>query len=125
MSLGLAAAGVIRRRPRPRRRGRGALAPEQVERNLAIMESFIEAYCREHHGRGRGQLCPECAELLVYARGRLERCPYDPKPACKDCPTHCYKPDKRALVREVMRSSGLYFVKRGRLDWLVRYFLAG
>jgi len=26
-------------------------------------------------------------------------------------------------MREIMRFSGLYFVRRGRLDWLVKYFL--
>jgi hypothetical protein len=62
-------------------------------------------------------------ELLDYARGRLENCPYDPKPRCRDCATHCYSRKYRERVREVMRFSSMYFVKRGRLDWLVRYFL--
>ena len=32
-------------------------------------------------------------------------------------------PEYRAKIKEVMRFSGIYFVKRGRLDWLVRYFM--
>ncbi|MFH1998920.1 MAG: nitrous oxide-stimulated promoter family protein [Planctomycetota bacterium] len=41
----------------------------------------------------------------------------------KACDTHCYKPAYRAKIKEVMRYSGIHFIKRGRLDWLVRYFL--
>lgn len=93
-----------------------------------ILSRFIEVYCRGHHfrnkGKGdRGRLCVECNDLLDYALHKLERCPYDPKPKCKACETHCYKPAYREKIREVMRYSGIHFVKRGRLDWLIRYFL--
>jgi len=30
----------------------------------------------------------------------------------------------RQRIKEVMKYSGKYYVKRGRLDWLVKYFLA-
>jgi hypothetical protein len=46
----------------------------------------------------------------------------DPKPKCKDCPVHCYKSEYRRRIKEVMRFSGIYFVKRGRVDWLIKYF---
>jgi len=45
-----------------------------------------------------------------------------PKPKCKDCPVHCYKIEYRRRIKEVMRFSGIYFVKRGRVDWLIKYF---
>jgi len=105
---------------RPGRRAAGKAGA--IARDLRILEKFIEVYCRRHHEPPRGELCAECRDLLEYARGKLERCPYDPKPKCKACPTHCYEPARRARVREVMRFSGMHFVKRGRLDWLVRYF---
>lgn len=98
--------------------------PAQLERELKLLRRFTEVYCRRHHGSARAELCGDCAGLLEYARGRLEACPYDPKPKCKHCPTHCFKPSRRQQVREIMRYSGMYFVRRGRLDWLVRYFLA-
>jgi hypothetical protein len=68
-------------------------------------------------------MCESCAELLEYALLRLEKCPFDPKPKCKDCKVHCYKDDYRQRIREVMKFSGIHFVKRGRLDWLFKYFL--
>jgi hypothetical protein len=95
----------------------------RVEREGAILRRFMEVYCRRKHAAAGG-LCVECAELLAYARERLERCPHDPKPKCKHCATHCYRPAERARIREVMRFAGMHFIKRGRLDWLLRYFLS-
>lgn len=99
--------------------------PQAVERDLMILRAFIRVYCVRKHHSPRGVLCADCSELLSYAQARLAACPYDPKPKCKHCPTHCYKPQMRARIRAVMRYSGIYFVKRGRLDWLVKYFLSG
>jgi len=104
----------------------GAVDPQAVDRDMEIIETFTKVYCRCHHtGYSDGAVCPECRDLLDYARARREKCPYDPKPKCKECPIHCYKPTYRERIRAVMRFSGMYFVKRGRLDWLVKYFLRG
>jgi hypothetical protein len=92
------------------------------EKQFEILTKFIDTYCKYHHNTDC-ELCPECANLRDYARQRLEKCPYDPKPKCKDCTTHCYKPEYRKQVREVMKFSGMHYVKRGRLDWLVKYFM--
>ena len=43
-------------------------------------------------------------------------------PMCKKCETHCYAPGYRERIREVMRFSGLYMVKHGRLDLMFHYF---
>ena len=49
----------------------------------------------------------ECAELLVYATRRLDRCVFgDDKPTCAKCTVHCYSADKREEVRAVMRFAG-------------------
>lgn len=97
--------------------------PARIAREKKTLRRFMAVYCRAQHGKDRRGLCPACAGLERYAFARLDRCPYDPKPKCKRCPTHCYKPEYRAKIREVMRFSGIYFVKRGRLDWLIRYFM--
>ncbi len=93
-----------------------------LERERTLLRRFIEVYCQEHHAPRSASLCENCQDLWDYSRLRLEKCPMDPKPKCKDCPVHCYKPEYRQRIQEVMRFSGLYFVKRGRLDWLLRYF---
>ena len=93
------------------------------DRQREILCRFIQIYCAARHGSIDGSLCAECGNLAAYARERLERCPHHPKPSCKKCRTHCYKPAYRARIREIMRFSGLYLIRRGRLDLLVKYFL--
>ena len=93
------------------------------DKQLQMLTKFIEVYCGKKHRTADEQLCDECAELLDYAADRLTKCPMDPKPKCKDCTVHCYDAAHRARIKEVMKFSGMYFVKRGRLDWLVKYFL--
>lgn len=103
-----------------------AVKVDQRTREYGTLERFVSVFCRERH-RPASVPCEECRGLLRYASVRLEKCPYlvkgRAKPKCKDCPIHCYAPEQRAKVREVMRFSGMHFVKRGRLDWLLRYFL--
>jgi hypothetical protein len=96
---------MAERDPRPPRR----LARE--EKTIAAM---IALYCRDHHaGEPGGGLCPDCAELLDYARLRLEKCRYGAdKPTCANCETHCYRPAMRERVREVMRYSGPRMLRR-------------
>ena len=84
----------------------GRLARE--ERTLAVM---IAMYCRDHHADGRpseaGELCSDCRALAGYAGRRLAACRYGAsKPACADCPTHCFAPAMREQVRAVMRYAG-------------------
>ena len=62
-------------------------------------------YCEHHHGT-RGP-CPDCAKLSDYADRKLDLCPYGPeKPSCTNCPIHCYRPEPRERIREVMRWAG-------------------
>ncbi|MBN2326052.1 MAG: nitrous oxide-stimulated promoter family protein [Candidatus Omnitrophica bacterium] len=97
--------------------------PESVKKDLAILNEFVRIFCKNNHERQTGDLlCDECRDLLDYARGRLAACPYDPKPKCKHCLTHCYRLPYREKMKAVMRFSGMYFVKRGRIDWLLKYF---
>jgi hypothetical protein len=72
---------------------------------------MVELYCRHHHGSRA--LCAECDELLVYADQRLDRCPYgSEKPTCANCPIHCYRPEPRERMREVMGFAGPRMLKR-------------
>lgn len=73
---------------------------------------MIAMYCRDHHGRG-GTLCAKCAELDAYAQKRLAQCTFGAeKPVCAKCPVHCYKPQMRARITEVMRYAGPRMMKR-------------
>ncbi len=109
------------------------------KRDIQILIRFVHIFCRENHRRnfkkpfsppseevaslvGRGvQLCESCSDLLAYGIRKRFRCPYDPKPMCKKCETQCYSQNYKQKVREVMRFSGPYLIKRGRLDLLYHY----
>jgi hypothetical protein len=78
----------------------------RITRETKTVERMVLIYCHRQHCT-RATLCSECDELLKYALGRLEKCPYqEGKTACAKCPVHCYKPDMREKIREVMRFSG-------------------
>ncbi|MDY6893780.1 MAG: nitrous oxide-stimulated promoter family protein [Chloroflexota bacterium] len=110
------------------------------DKDIRILSDFIAIYCRENHktvpreqfpirddslhtilGDKELLLCEDCSKLLNHGIAKLLICPYNPKPACRKCPTHCYAPGYREHVRKVMRFSGTYLVKRGRLDLLLHF----
>lgn len=97
-----------------------------------MVSQMIALWCRAHHQAGEPlhggggqtsaegnlatsvrlghrdvQLCPSCSELRDYALARIKHCPHmGTKTFCSACPTHCYKPEMRERIREVMRWSG-------------------
>ena len=93
-----------------------ARPPRRLAREERTIAEMIAMYCRDHHrddvARDPDGLCPDCAELMLYACLRLEKCRYGAdKPTCAACPTHCYKAAMRERVREVMRYSGPRMIK--------------
>lgn len=109
--------------------------------DIKVLSAFISIFCREKHRSAARDnfiitddrlrsvladkqllLCSDCSKLLSHAIAKLLLCPYDPKPMCKKCPTHCYAPGYRERIREVMKFSGLYLIKHGRLDLLIHYW---
>lgn len=76
---------------------------QREKRTVGLM---IRLYCRKKHG-AKKSLCPECQALLQYAAMRSDKCPFmETKTFCSNCRVHCYKPEMREKIREVMRFSG-------------------
>ena len=109
-------------------------------KDIRVLSDFISIFCREKHRtepkepfylkdekvesvlKGRNlTLCRDCSKLLSHGIAKLLLCPYDPKPMCKKCETHCYAAGYRERVREIMRFSGRYLIRHGRLDLLLHY----
>jgi hypothetical protein len=68
---------------------------------------MVEIYCKGHHNTKNGELCTECTEFKEYAFMRLDKCPFqDKKSTCGKCVIHCYRPDMKEKVKQVMRYSG-------------------
>ncbi len=77
---------------------------------------MILIYCRSMHGTKNNELCPECSQLMAYARQRIEKCPWgENKPVCSECKVHCYKPEKRENIKVIMRFSGPRMLTRSPL----------
>ena len=111
-----------------------------IEKNdIRTLLRFVEIYCREHHdgdktlftfkrldirdfSRKDVMLCPECRKLLTYGLSMRLRCPHDPKPMCKKCESQCYKGEYKREIGQIMKFSGMYLVKHGRIDLLFHYF---
>ena len=111
-------------------------------KDIRVLSDFIYIFCREKHAaklkdtfsikderlsRTLGSkdllLCEDCRKLLNHSIAKLLLCPYNPKPMCKKCETHCYAPGYREKVREVMKFSGMYLIKHGRVDLMLHYML--
>jgi hypothetical protein len=83
-----------------------ATQSRRLARERETVAAMIRIYCRGRHA-ARRELCEECEQLHAYAMCRLDRCPFGAeKPTCANCPVHCYKPDRREQIREVMRYAG-------------------
>ena len=76
------------------------------EREKRIVSEMIALYCHRKHGT-KGRICDDCAALDAYAQMRSDKCPFmETKTFCSNCKVHCYKPEMREKIREVMRFSG-------------------
>jgi len=106
--------------------------------DIRTLMKFISIFCGENHKGEKApfsfklfdikeidkkdvSLCPECSRLLTYGLTMRVKCPRDPKPMCKKCDTPCYRGDYKDKIREVMKFSGMYLVKHGRVDLLYHY----
>ena len=117
-----------------------ATSDRKLRRDLKVLARFIEVHCRHRHrveakaptrlrnvdvraicGRPLC-LCADCRKLLAHGFVKRMRCPLDPKPSCRKCPTHCYAPAYRARIRQVMKYSGRRLVLSGRVHYLYHLF---
>ena len=82
------------------------------KRNLEAMvvTELIQLYCHDKHkGRSKNakNMCSECQDLDAYAQSRIRQCPFmTSKTFCSNCKVHCYDPEEREAIRQVMRYAG-------------------
>lgn len=79
----------------------------RIEREKRTVTAMIELYCHDHHAVEGSGLCTECGDLHAYAMQRLDRCPFqENKTTCANCAIHCYRPERKEQIRDVMRYAG-------------------
>lgn len=84
------------------------------EKEKKIIPVMIIKYCKGNHKAVRKEqgikgkeVCAECKELTEYALFRLDKCPFKVnKKFCSFCKIHCYKPEMREKIKQVMKYSG-------------------
>lgn len=85
-------------------------AEEKRKREQQIVEEMIRLYCRKHHegyDRKTGRMCLVCRQISDYARLRIEKCPFmETKTFCGNCSVHCYQPEMREKIRQMICFSG-------------------
>ncbi len=87
--------------------------PDRMEREKKTIAVMVEIFCADKHDSGKGELCSDCRALLDYADQRLDKCPFGAdKGPCANCEIHCYKPEMRDRVREVMAYAGPRMMKK-------------
>ena len=82
------------------------LLADKREREKRVVAQMIQLYCSKQHHNG-ATLCKECSCLLSYANERIDHCPFiKEKTFCSNCQVHCYQPQMREQIRQVMRYAG-------------------
>lgn len=70
-----------------------------------VVAQMIRIFCKKQHHQA--DLCPDCQKVLSYAMDRSDHCPFmESKTFCSNCKVHCYRPEMREKIREIMRFSG-------------------
>jgi hypothetical protein len=83
----------------------------RISREKKTITAMVRLFCREQHTHN--SLCSDCNILLQYALLRLDRCPYqERKTTCAQCPVHCYQPEMRLKIQQIMRYSGPRMIYR-------------
>lgn len=93
----------------------------RLQREALIVKTMIEFHCGRIHKET--SVCQNCAELVTYTSHKLEHCKFGlKKPVCKTCPVHCYSPDKKQKIRDVMRWAGPRMIYRYPVYAIVHIF---
>jgi hypothetical protein len=80
---------------------------DELAKEKKTISVMVRIYCSGHHRPGGKGICDDCRDLVDYAFGRLDKCKFGgEKPVCSKCSVHCYKPEMREKIRNVMRYSG-------------------
>lgn len=77
-----------------------------MDKEKDTLRKMIGLYCKKQHHSGNNP-CSDCQALFNYACKRLDRCRFGAdKPTCGKCPVHCYRPNLRGKIKEIMRYAG-------------------
>lgn len=74
----------------------------KIQEEKRTIRAMIELYYKTHD---EPQIDKQ--KMLSYSQLRLDVCRFgEEKPTCKQCPVHCYRPDYKEQMKQIMRYSG-------------------
>lgn len=77
------------------------------EMDILTLRNLFGIYCRKNHAPEKGVLCSSCQSELKYAVHKTKICTEkDMGKTCSECRVHCFEPEHREKIREIMRFSG-------------------
>lgn len=78
----------------------------RIRREIKTIQVMIKIFCHNQHRSGE-EICPDCLDILEYAKIRIGKCPFkENKPTCANCTVHCFKSPFREKVKRVMAYAG-------------------
>lgn len=113
---------------------------EIILKDIEVLVNFTSIFCEKNHYKNNKRflklngflgdylnkynlnLCKDCQNTLLHGVSKRILCPYNPKLACKKCPTMCYRNGYREKMKQIMKFSGLYFIKKGKFNYIFKYF---
>lgn len=116
------------------------LKDQSIIKDIATLINFTNVFCEKKHlsvpkkflklngflgdylNKYNLILFKDCQNTLMHGVAKRILCPYEPKPACKRCPTMCYRNGYREKMKKIMKYSGFYFIKKGKLSYIYKYF---
>lgn len=86
----------------------------RIRREKMTVAHMIIIYCQgvhpkaeKHYSIEESLLCGDCYALHEYSQKRLTYCRFgEEKTTCADCPVHCYAPQEKEDIKQVMRYAG-------------------
>lgn len=99
------------------------MTKEKFEIEINTLKKFFEFYCEHKHNELNKKeilltykekvfdlnlnLCKDCHDAINYSFQRLQECPHEDKPRCRNCPTPCYEKDRWKNAAQVMKFSAV------------------
>lgn len=96
---------------------------EKYKIEIDVLKKFYELYCTDKHEEQKNiliqlyykdknfslelNLCSKCFEDINYSFNRLQGCPHEIKPRCRNCPSPCYEKTKWKETARVMKYSAI------------------
>lgn len=103
-----------------------SMTKEKLQQDCQILLKFMQLYCDEKHkelpknekdfeilfqgefvDKLKLNLCETCEENFIYSYQRLQNCPHEIKPRCRNCKNPCYEKTKWKTLAKIMRYSGI------------------